>query len=143
MEVDFKGLLRLSDLRHFSDVLTAQEMEKCTAHKNTDSLSSEIIKYLRNKPLNLLAKIPECLRTAKNDSLAAELERAYHGQPLQPKAGTPGIPVPVRKISSPVEVQDRDDEGKLAFAGPGGVYEFPGSTCGSSLYKSDSTQGNL
>ena len=134
MEVDFKGLLRFSDLNYFSGILTEQDKKQCNSRKSTDSLSSEIIKCFRNKRLDLLAKIPECLRAAGNDSLAAELEGAY--QALHPRAGTPGIPVRA-------PVQETDDEGTRAFAGPGGgVYEFPYGSSPSS-YKSDSFQGNF
>ena len=145
VEVDFKGLLRFSDLHHFSDILTEQEMELCSSRKNTDELSTEIIKCFCKKPLDRLAKIPECLRAAENHSLALELEGAHQKQTLQPEAGTSGLLE--QKASFPEEVQNRDDQGTLAFVrSGGGVHEVAGSNAQSSLPASnrlDSTQGDF
>ena len=147
MEVDFKGLLRFSDLSHFSDILTEQEMKQCNSQPNTDSLSSEIIKCFREKPLHLLKKIPECLKAAKSVFLAAELEGAYQSQVMKSKAGATGTPGIVQKASTPVEAQEKGHEGELVLAGgTRGSHQREDSTSRSSLTahdKSDSTQGNF
>ena len=136
MEDDFKKLFDSSDLRRFSDILTKEEMELCESLDSAHKLSSEIIKYFCEKPLHLLEKIPECLRAAENYLLAGMLEDAHRRQ-----AGGRE-----QKLKTPAEVQERDDEAKLAFVRPSrGVQEATGPTANFSLpsCQRDLTQGNF